>query len=122
MSHTWRHWHTTRLQPPFFSTGFPHLGQGLVLAAIQLRVSLSSWIFCFHLAHLRACAPMCHPQTILRAWQSKNALLLECTPCILRFCFSTAASIPAAASMLQPQCKELTSILLALPRSKLERH
>ena len=58
---TWRHWQTTRLQPPFFSTGFPHLGQGLVLAAIQLRVSLSSWIFCFHLDHLQACAPMSHP-------------------------------------------------------------
>lgn len=49
---TWRHLQTTRLQPPFFSTGLPHLGQGLVLAASQLLVSLSSWIFCLHLAHL----------------------------------------------------------------------
>ena len=56
---TWRHLQTTRLQPPFFSTGFPHLGQGLVLAASQLLVSLASWIFCFHLAHLHACAPLC---------------------------------------------------------------
>jgi hypothetical protein len=30
----------------------PHLGQGFVLAASQLLVSLSSWIFCLHMAHL----------------------------------------------------------------------
>lgn len=36
----WPHLQSTRLQPPFFSTGLPHLGQGLVLAANQLRVSL----------------------------------------------------------------------------------
>lgn len=52
---TCRHLQTTRLQPPFFSTGLPHLGQGLVLAASQLLVSLSSWIFCFHFFHLHAC-------------------------------------------------------------------
>ena len=51
---TCRHLQTTRLQPPFFSTGLPHLGQGLVLAASQLLVSLSSWIFRFHFFHLHA--------------------------------------------------------------------
>ena len=53
---TCRHLQTTRLQPPFFSTGLPHLGQGLVLAASQLLVSLSSWIFRFHFFHLHACS------------------------------------------------------------------
>ena len=52
---TCRHLQTTRLQPPFFSTGLPHFGQGLVLAASQLLVSLSSWIFCFHFFHLHGC-------------------------------------------------------------------
>lgn len=31
-------------------------GQGLVLAASQLLVSLSSWIFRFHFFHLHACS------------------------------------------------------------------
>lgn len=51
---TWRQVHMTRLQPPFFSTGLPHLGQGLVLAVSQFFVSLSSWHFSFHCFHLHA--------------------------------------------------------------------
>ena len=47
-------WQVTRLQPPFFSTGFPHLGQGFVLAVSQCLVSLSSWHFCFHCFHLHS--------------------------------------------------------------------
>ena len=38
----WPQRHSTRLQPPFFSTGLEHLGQGLVLAESQLEVSLPS--------------------------------------------------------------------------------
>ena len=53
-SRTWEQWQVTKLQPPFFSTGFPHLGQGLVLADSQFLVSLSSWHFCFHSFHLRS--------------------------------------------------------------------
>jgi hypothetical protein len=52
LSPTWPHLHITRLQPPFFSTGLLHLGQGLVLAASQLRVSLSPLIFSSHMAHI----------------------------------------------------------------------
>jgi len=44
---------TTRLQPPFFSTSLPHLGQGLVLAVSQFLVSLSSWHLTFQRLHLR---------------------------------------------------------------------
>jgi len=44
---------TTRLQPPFFSTSLPHLGQGLVLAVSQFLVSLSSWHLTFQRRHLR---------------------------------------------------------------------
>jgi hypothetical protein len=44
----------TRLQPPFFSTGLAHLGQGFVLAVSQWEVSLSSWHFCRHSFSLRA--------------------------------------------------------------------
>jgi hypothetical protein len=40
------------LQPPFFSTGFVHLGQGLVFAASQLRVSLSPLTFSSHISHI----------------------------------------------------------------------
>ena len=49
---TWPHLQTTRLQPPFFSTGLVHLGQGLVLAASQLRVSLSPLTFSSHISHI----------------------------------------------------------------------
>mmetsp|Transcript_19860 Transcript_19860/g.63211 ORF Transcript_19860/g.63211 Transcript_19860/m.63211 type:complete len:273 (-) Transcript_19860:240-1058(-) len=45
--------HPTRLQPPFFSTSFPHLGHGLVCAVIQLLVSDSSLHFCSHSFHMR---------------------------------------------------------------------
>jgi len=43
---------TTRLQPPFFSTGLVHLGQGLVLMAIQFLVSLSPVTFSSHRSHI----------------------------------------------------------------------
>lgn len=36
---TWPHLQVTWLHPPFFSTGLLHLGQGLVLARIQLRAA-----------------------------------------------------------------------------------
>ena len=49
---TWRQTHMTRLQPPFFSTGLPHLGQGFVCAVSQFFVSLSSWHFSRHSRHL----------------------------------------------------------------------
>ena len=47
--HTCPHLQTTRLQPPFFSTWFWHLGQGFVLVLSQLAVSLSS----LHRLHLQ---------------------------------------------------------------------
>ena len=49
---TWPHLHITRLQPPFFSTILAHLGQGLVLAMSQLRVSLSPLDFSSHACHM----------------------------------------------------------------------
>lgn len=51
-THTCPHLHTTRLQPPFFSTGLLHLGQGLVLMVIQFLVSLSPLIFSSHSSHI----------------------------------------------------------------------
>ena len=51
--HTCPHLHVTWLHPPFFSTGLLHLGQGLVLAAIQLRVSLSPLVFSSHTDQLQ---------------------------------------------------------------------
>ena len=40
------------MQPPFFSTGLPHLGHGFVLAVIQFLFSLSPWILLSHSRHL----------------------------------------------------------------------
>jgi hypothetical protein len=37
------------MQPWFFSMGLWHLGQGLVLARIQFRFSLSALFFVIHL-------------------------------------------------------------------------
>lgn len=86
---TWRHLQTTRLQPPFFSTGLPHLGQGLVLAASQLQVSLSSWIFCFHLPHLdqRHASFSEQPSADCTvAMDIQFALALHASTCIPRWC------------------------------------
>lgn len=52
-------WQYTKLQPPFFSTGLLHFGQGLELALIQLCVSLSSTHFRRHFFHLPSHWP-CH--------------------------------------------------------------
>lgn len=43
----------TWLQPPFFSTGLRHFGQGFVLIVIQLTVSDSSWHFLDQSSHMR---------------------------------------------------------------------
>lgn len=53
------HVHTTRLQPPFFSTALLHLGQGLVLMAIQFLVSLSPLIFSSHSSHILQVHGLC---------------------------------------------------------------
>lgn len=57
--HTCRQTHCTRLHPPFFSTGLPHFGQGLVFAVSQFFVSLSSWHFCFQCFHLHMLPQLC---------------------------------------------------------------
>lgn len=44
--------HATRLQPPFFSTGLWHLGQGLVFTVIQFTVSDSSRHFLIQSSHI----------------------------------------------------------------------
>ena len=51
--YTWPHLHTTRLQPPFFSTWLRHLGHGFVLVLSQFAVSLSSLHLRSHLVHLQ---------------------------------------------------------------------
>lgn len=44
------HWlHVMCMQPKFFSMGRPHLGQGLVLAMIHVRFSLSAPFLTSHL-------------------------------------------------------------------------
>jgi len=48
----WPQRQETWLQPPFFSTGLPHLGHGFVLAVIQFLFSLSPWILLSHSRHL----------------------------------------------------------------------
>ena len=78
----------TRLQPPFFSTGLPHLGQGLVCAVSQFFVSLSSAHFSRHSRHLRAhacsrhalihAAPDCRP-SVRRTSNPRTT----CEPCKL---------------------------------------
>ena len=55
------HLQTTRLQPPFFSTWFWHLGQGLVLVFSQFAVSLSSLHLRCHCFHLRFIASTALP-------------------------------------------------------------
>jgi hypothetical protein len=61
---TWPQRQETWLQPPFFSTGLPHFGQGFVLAVSQFLFSLSPRFFCFHCFHLRR---RCHALRI-SAW------------------------------------------------------
>ena len=61
---TWPHLHTTRLQPPFFSTWLRHLGQGLVLVLSQFAVSLSSLHFRSHCVHLQPCSSLSTSWTI----------------------------------------------------------
>jgi hypothetical protein len=46
------HIHATRLQPPFFSTGLWHLGQGLVFTVIQFTDSDSSRHFLIQRSHI----------------------------------------------------------------------
>lgn len=65
------HLHTTRLQPPFFSTGLVHLGHGFVLAASQLRVSLSPLIFSSHI---------CHISQVQGEWGARAHLKQNATP------------------------------------------
>ena len=48
----WPQRQETWLQPPFFSTGLPHLGHGFVLAVIQFLFSLSPWILLSQSRHL----------------------------------------------------------------------
>lgn len=56
----------TKLQPPFFSTGLWHLGQGFVCTVIQLTVSDSSRHFLVHSFHIKHEQGECASDTQLK--------------------------------------------------------
>lgn len=70
------HLHVTWLQPPFFSTGLVHLGQGLVFAIIQERCHKQKGADKLAVFHLQnQCSHYCRVHTlhfVQRLWTGNN--------------------------------------------------